>query len=232
MLLQVALDKMQAGRRPQIAPLLQVPINQLFIPRPQLIFWEPNDRPVTQRSGVSLLPTSNYLKYMDKPEEESGEILEVPTVETPSDRKARKAKEKLAQVNIFVEKQLASWNPTHDPKIDPTSDPYKSLIVGKLSYETTEKKLCLEFERYGPIRTARIVRDIKTGKSKGYAFVEYERGKDMRCALRDANGMKIDGRRIFVDVERGRTQKEWKPRRFGGGLGTTRDAKAKRIEPV
>lgn len=34
--------------------------------------------------------------------------------------------------------------------------------------------------------------------------------------------MKIDGRRIVVDVERGRTVTGWKPRRFGGGLGGTR----------
>jgi U1 small nuclear ribonucleoprotein 70kDa len=32
-------------------------------------------------------------------------------------------------------------------------------------------------------------------------------------------GKKIDGRRVVVDVERGRTVKGWKPRRLGGGLG-------------
>merc|ERR1712226_1091985 len=32
----------------------------------------------------------------------------------------------------------------------------------------------------------------------------------------------IDGRRVLVDVERGRTVKGWLPRRLGGGLGGTR----------
>ncbi|VDN50469.1 unnamed protein product [Dracunculus medinensis] len=34
--------------------------------------------------------------------------------------------------------------------------------------------------------------------------------------------MKIDGRRVVVDYERGRTQKSWLPRRLGGGKGDTR----------
>lgn len=37
-------------------------------------------------------------------------------------------------------------------------------------------------------------------------------------------GRKIDGRRVVVDVERGRTVKGWRPRKFGGGLGGTRKA--------
>ena len=34
-------------------------------------------------------------------------------------------------------------------------------------------------------------------------------------AYKYADGKKIDGRRIVVDVERGRTVKSWKPRRLG-----------------
>ncbi|CAG9530161.1 unnamed protein product [Cercopithifilaria johnstoni] len=41
-------------------------------------------------------------------------------------------------------------------------------------------------------------------------------------AYKKADGMKIDGRRVVVDYERGRTQKSWLPRRLGGGKGDTR----------
>ena len=37
-----------------------------------------------------------------------------------------------------------------------------------------------------------------------------------------ANGRKVDGRRVVVDYERGRTKKEWVPRRLGGGKGDKR----------
>lgn len=40
-----------------------------------------------------------------------------------------------------------------------------------------------------------------------------------KAAYKDADGLKILGRRILVDVERARTVKGWKPRRLGGGLG-------------
>lgn len=39
------------------------------------------------------------------------------------------------------------------------------------------------------------------------------------AAYKDAEGIKINGRRAMVDVERGRTVKDWKPMRLGGGLG-------------
>jgi U1 small nuclear ribonucleoprotein len=42
------------------------------------------------------------------------------------------------------------------------------------------------------------------GEPRGYAFVEFEREEDMADAYKRANGRKIDGRRVLVDVERGR----------------------------
>ena len=62
----------------------------------------------------------------------------------------------------------------------------------------------------------------KEERSRGYAFVEFVSNSDMTEAYRDADGRKIAGRRIVVDVERGRTVKQWTPRRLGGGLGGTR----------
>ncbi|XP_047324732.1 U1 small nuclear ribonucleoprotein 70 kDa-like [Impatiens glandulifera] len=41
-------------------------------------------------------------------------------------------------------------------------------------------------------------------------------------AYKQADGTKIDNRRVLVDVERGRTVPNWKPHRLGGGIGTTR----------
>lgn len=44
----------------------------------------------------------------------------------------------------------------------------------------------------------------------------------LAAAYKQADGKKIDNRRVVVDVERGRTVPNWRPRRLGGGLGTTR----------
>jgi U1 small nuclear ribonucleoprotein 70kDa len=84
------------------------------------------------------------------------------------------------------------------------SNAYHTLFVSRLAYETTEKKLRREFEQYGPIKTVKIVLDNE-GKPRGYAFIEFEREEDMTNAYKRADGRKIDGRRIIVDVERGRS---------------------------
>merc|ERR1719411_2020692 len=61
-----------------------------------------------------------------------------------------------------------------------------------------------------------------SGKPRGYCFIEFEHEKDMHSAYKHADGKKIDGRRVLVDVERARTVKGWLPRSLGGGLGGTR----------
>lgn len=99
---------------------------------------------------------------------------------------------------------------------------YNTLFVGRLAYEVTERKLLREMEQFGPIKDLKLIKDDKTCTSKGYAFCEYENEEDMKRAYRAADGMRIEGRDIVADVERGHTVPGWLPRRLGGGLGGTR----------
>jgi U1 small nuclear ribonucleoprotein len=84
-----------------------------------------------------------------------------------------------------------------------TRNAYLTLFVGRLSYETNEKKLRREFEQYGPIKRIVVVQDLD-GKPRGYAFIEFEKEEDLMSAYKKSDGKKVDGRRIVVDVERGR----------------------------
>lgn len=70
-----------------------------------------------------------------------------------------------------------------------------------------------------------MVSDASSGKPRGYAFIEYVHKSDMKTAYKRADGKKIEGRRVLVDVERGRTVPDWKPRRLGGGKGVGRQDK-------
>jgi U1 small nuclear ribonucleoprotein len=103
-----------------------------------------------------------------------------------------------------------------------TAEPYKTLFVARLNWEVTDTDLKDEFEYYGPVSKVRIVKNKKTDKSRGYGFLEFENSRDLKEAYKDADGRKINNRRILVDVERGRTVKNWFPKRLGGGLGGTR----------
>lgn len=92
----------------------------------------------------------------------------------------------------------------------------------KLNYNTDEKKLKKDFEIYGPIKRVRIIRD-KDGKSRGYGFIEYEHKADFKTAYKRAENRRIDNTPVQVDYERGRTEKNWKPRRLGGEKGNIRE---------
>ncbi|GFR50213.1 hypothetical protein Agub_g12390 [Astrephomene gubernaculifera] len=136
--------------------------------------------------------------------------------ETKTEKKIRLTKWKLEEAEREAREKAKTFDPNKDPKIE--GDPYKTIIVARLSFDVTEKKLRREFEEFGPIKRVRIVTD-KAGKPRGYAFVEFEHKADMKEAYKSADGKKIEGRRVLVDVERGRTVENWKPRRLGGGLG-------------
>lgn len=93
-------------------------------------------------------------------------------------------------------------NPENDPQA--RGDPYRTLFVARLSYEVKEADLEREFGRFGPIERVntpdldlynlrwlthtyqiRIVKDTVSPKAakrpaKGYAFIVYEREKDMK----------------------------------------------------
>ncbi|CAN0377809.1 unnamed protein product, partial [Phaeothamnion confervicola] len=98
-----------------------------------------------------------------------------------------------------------------------------------ISYDTTEKKLRREFEQFGRILMLRMVYDLSE-MPRGYAFIEYETEDEMRVAYKRGDGMKVDGRRVVVDVERGRTVRHWRPKRFGGGIGNSRRYKPRKGE--
>ena len=72
-----------------------------------------------------------------------------------------------------------------------------------------------KYEFYGPIKRIRIVKDL-SGKSRGYAFIEYEHKSDFSNAYKRGDRERIDDKIVYTDFERGRTEKGFKSRRFGG----------------
>ena len=76
--------------------------------------------------------------------------------------------------------------------------------------EVTEGDLVIVFSQYGEIVDCRIVRNKKTGKSKGYGYICYENQKSTVLAVDNLNGIKIGGNIILVDhVEEYKLPKEF-----------------------
>lgn len=103
-------------------------------------------------------------------------------------------------------------------------DPLLTLFVARLNPQTTEEKLHDVFSKYGAIKQLRLVRDIVTGFSKRYAFVEFKEERALTRARREANKLLVDQHEVFVDFEQERTLRGWVPRRLGGGLGGKKES--------
>ncbi|TSM28132.1 U11/U12 small nuclear ribonucleoprotein 35 kDa protein [Bagarius yarrelli] len=117
-----------------------------------------------------------------------------------------------------------AMNANYRPNKDVTGDPQLTLFVARLNKKTTEEELHTVFSKFGDIRRLRLVRDVVTGFSKGYAFIEYKEERSIMKAWRDGNKMVVDQHELFVDFEQERTLQGWIPRRFGGGLGGKKES--------
>ncbi|XP_042563274.1 RNA-binding motif protein, X-linked 2-like, partial [Clupea harengus] len=73
------------------------------------------------------------------------------------------------------------------------------IFVGGFPYELTEGDLVCVFSQYGEVVNINLVRDKKTGKSKGFCFICYEDQRSTILSVDNFNGIKIKGRTIRVD---------------------------------
>lgn len=84
---------------------------------------------------------------------------------------------KLNIVYFLFLKRVQLDNPAEDEEA--VGDPYKTLFVGRLPHSVTEADLRKEFGVYGALERVRVVQN-KDGKSRGYAFLVFDREKDMK----------------------------------------------------
>ncbi|TVU08963.1 hypothetical protein EJB05_42391 [Eragrostis curvula] len=127
-----------------------------------------------------------------------------------------------AVLRALICSQAGLYDPFGDPKA--TGDPYCTVFVGRLSRYTDEETLQKAMSRFGRVKSIRLVRDIVTGASRGYAFIEYETDREMRRAYEDAHHSIIDGSEVIVDYYRQQLMPGWIPRRLGGGLGGKKES--------
>ncbi|XP_038707373.1 small RNA-binding protein 11, chloroplastic isoform X1 [Tripterygium wilfordii] len=74
------------------------------------------------------------------------------------------------------------------------------LFVSRLSSYTTNQGLKNLFSQFGAVTEARLVKDPKTQRPKGFGFVTFEKETHAQKALKSMNGRIVDGRLIFVEV--------------------------------
>lgn len=82
--------------------------------------------------------------------------------------------------------------------------PNQKLFIGGLAWAATDEDLRKAFEAFGEVVAASVVRYPDTGRSKGFAFVEYATVEEAEKAKDEMDGKDLAGRAIKVDFARPR----------------------------
>jgi cold-inducible RNA-binding protein len=94
----------------------------------------------------------------------------------------------------------------------------RRLYVGNLPYKTTDEDLNTLFSQSGAVDSVRVMRDMATGRARGFAFVEMANDEAAQKAISQLHGHPLDGRPLVVN--------EARPKPEGGGASFSRGGAA------
>jgi RNA recognition motif-containing protein len=93
------------------------------------------------------------------------------------------------------------------------------LYVGNLSYNAGEDELRQLFSQYGTVESVAVITDRDTGRSKGFAFVEFNNDQEAQAAISGLNGKEMSGRSLTVSPARPKSEGGGNRGSYGGGGG-------------
>jgi cold-inducible RNA-binding protein len=88
----------------------------------------------------------------------------------------------------------------------------RKLYVGNLPYDTSEQDLQTLFAAAGTVDSVNVMRDMTTGRARGFAFVEMASEEEAQNAVTTLNNHQLGGRNLTVNEARPKPQ-------GGGGYG-------------
>ncbi len=88
-----------------------------------------------------------------------------------------------------------------------------NIYVGNLSHDVTDEDLRQEFETFGQVESATVIKDKFSGDSRGFGFVEMPSKEEAAAAISGLEERELKGRKINVNEARPR------PDGRGGGGG-------------
>lgn len=76
------------------------------------------------------------------------------------------------------------------------------LFVGGIPWKATDDELAALFAPFGEVKSANIVMDKLTGRSRGFGFVEMATDEEAKAAIDALHESDFMGRTIIVNVAR------------------------------
>jgi cold-inducible RNA-binding protein len=87
----------------------------------------------------------------------------------------------------------------------------RKLYVGNLPYDTSDQDLHNLFGSVGTVDSVNLMRDMATGRARGFAFVEMATDEEAQTAIEKLNNHELSGRNLTVN--------EARPKASSGGFG-------------
>ena len=87
----------------------------------------------------------------------------------------------------------------------------RKLYVGHLGDDTSDQDLQALFAGAGTVESVNLMRDMATGRARGFAFVEMATDEEAQTAISTLNNHELGGRNLTVN--------EARPKTAGGGFG-------------
>ena len=94
----------------------------------------------------------------------------------------------------------------------------RKLYVGNLPFTAGEAELQELFGTAGTVDTVKVMRDMATGRARGFAFVEMASDEEAQKAITELNDFQLGGRGLAVNEARPKPESGG----FGGGGGFRR----------
>ncbi len=106
----------------------------------------------------------------------------------------------------------------------------RRLYVGNLPYKVTDEDLTQLFAQAGPVESVRVMRDVATGRARGFAFVQMASDEAAQSAISQFHQFQLEGRPLVVNEARPKPEGEGGPRgpRFDQGDRGDRGGDARR----
>ena len=97
----------------------------------------------------------------------------------------------------------------------------RRLYVGNLAYSTNDEELNGLFSRAGTVESVRVMRDMATGRARGFAFVQMGSDEDAQRAITEFHQFQMEGRALVVNEARPKPEFSAGAGRggYGGGGG-------------
>ena len=85
----------------------------------------------------------------------------------------------------------------------------RRLYVGNLPYKATDEDLMALFKSVGDVASARVMRDMATGRARGFGFVEMTTDEAAQKAIEKLHQHEMDGRAIVVNEAQPKPARGW-----------------------